>query len=294
MKLIRDQRGMTLTELMAAMLLAVILFGAAVTTFVEFLDVSTRSDNQNRAQDTARTSIDRLAAQLRNAMSTNSTGTNPIESVSDFDLIFLTPLAGTTPNATTNPRGLSHVRYCLKTDVLWVQTTEYNSNTQPTPPTTVNCPNNNWTTKTAVADHVVNEDVAGDPPLFTAKTDTSTPPNVTHIQLHAIVDWNLNKDPDPTELQSTINLRNFNRVPTAAMTCQGLANGHAICDGSGSIDPDGAALQYAWTMDGSTQSETTYRLDKSGLAAHSVHTFVLTITDSGGATSTVTRTVTMP
>jgi hypothetical protein len=289
-----------MTELLAAMFISVIIFGAAVTTFVEFVDVSTRSDNQTRAQDSARSTIERLAAHVRNAQSVGGTGALINSSSTGYDLIFLAPLPGAAVSGTTNPKGLYHVRYCLDSatannSMLWFQTTPYNSSSQPAPPATATCPSTAWTTRTGLVDHLVNRSITGVPPLFTLKTDGATPPNITHVQLHAAVDWNPNRDPKATELKSTVNLRNLNRVPTAGLTCQGLANGHTVCDGSSSTDPDGQALTYTWSMDGvELTTETGARLDKFPLAAKSTHTFKLVVTDPGGATATLTRTVTMP
>src|SRR5918999_2268674 len=111
-RLVRDERGMTLTELLAAMMLAVILFGAAVTTFVEFLDTSTRADQGTQSIETSRNTIERLAAQLRNAQSTGTTGAQPVQTYGDFDLVFLAP-SQSAISTTNNPRGLVFHRYCL-------------------------------------------------------------------------------------------------------------------------------------------------------------------------------------
>ena len=295
-RLLRDERGVTLVELLAAIFIAVIIFGAAVTTFVTFIDVSTRSDNQTRSQDETRSTLERLSAQARNSMATGSAGATPIEALSDYDFVFLAPLVNTTTNATTNPRGLTHVRYCLpnagaKNDSLFLQTVPYNSSTQATPPSRTQCPSNTWPNKTVVAEHFTNRSL--NKPLFTAINDSTGV--TTHVRVRAIVDWNPNSSPDATELFTTINLRNVNRVPTAQMTCQGLANGHIQCDLSGSSDPDGQSLSYSWTRDGTTVAgATSVRLDHSPNVAKSVHTIIGRVTDPGGATATVTKTVTMP
>ena len=108
------------------------------------------------------------------------------------------------------------------------------------------------------------------------------------------MDVNTCSDPRATDLQSSVTLRNLNRQPTAGLNCQATTNGHAICDASSSIDPDGDNLTYSWTMDGSPLSAPTYRLDQSSLASHSTHSFTVTVTDSGGLTSSATRSITMP
>lgn len=300
MSRLRQESGISLTEVMAAMFVSLIIFGAAITTWVEFLDVSGRSESQTKAQDTARSTVERVGAHLRNAMTTGGSGAAVNSASTGWDLIFLTPLPDTTASSTTNPRGLSHVRYCLsnantKNDVLWFQTAPYSSSGQATPPSTAACPSTAWSTRTAVADHIVNRSTANTPALFTMRTDGGTPASVTHVEIHPIVDWNPNLSPDATELRSTVNLRNLNRAPTASLSCQGLANGHAICDGSASVDPDGEPLTYAWAMNGTTlATESSFRLDKYPLTSKTTYSFRLTVTDAAGVTATATRSVTMP
>jgi hypothetical protein len=112
--------------------------------------------------------------------------------------------------------------------------------------------------------------------------------------VRAFVDANTSTDPRATDLQSSVTLRNLNRMPTAGLNCQPESNGHATCDASSSIDPDGENLTYSWTMDGSPLSSTTSRVDQSSLASHSTHSFTVTVTDPGGLTSSATRSITMP
>ena len=295
MRLVRDESGVTLTELMAAMVVAVVLFGAAVTTFVTFLDTSTKADQQTQAQDTTRSTIERLSAQLRNAMSSGATGAEPIQSVSDFNLVFLAPDNVATAS-TNNPRGLVYHRYCLgdnfnRDQVLWYQTAPYNSSTQTTAPSSLSCPDIAWPNRMRSATHVVNRE-APITPLFVATTQAG---NVTNVAVNARVDWNVRARPPATELRSEVSLRNLNRGPNASVTCQGLANGHAICDASASSDPDGHPLKYAWKLNGTAlPGETTHRLDYSPLSSGSTRQVIMTVTDSGGASATATTSVTIP
>lgn len=296
MRLLREERGMTLTEVVAAMFVAVILFGAAVTTFVTFLGTSTKADDQTQSQEAARSTLERMSSQLRNGMATGSTGSQPVQHISDFDLVFLAPDAKGT-STTANPRALTYHRYCLgnnnnKQEQLWYQTSPFNSASQATAPVRDKCPSTSWATRYRMADHLTNRD---DPivPLFAPSYDAAG--NVQHVAVAARADWNPDMRPPAVLLRTKVTLRNLNRAPTASVTCKGLANGHAICDASASSDPDGQALNYSWSMNGTTVSgESTYRLDYSPLAPGASRTFTVTVSDSGNATATASQTVSIP
>ncbi len=277
------------------MVLAVILFGAAVTTFVEFLDTSTRADQGTQSIETSRNTIERLAAQLRNAQSTGTTGAQPVQTYSDFDLVFLAP-SQSGASSTNNPRNLVFHRYCLgnannKSDILWYQTAPFNSSSQTTSPPLDKCPSTNWPNRSVAAKNLVNR---SNPvtPLFAATVDSTG--SVTHMTINARVDLNPNVRPLATELRSKITLRNVNRLPTANVTCKGLASGHAVCDASASTDPDGEALTYSWKMGTTALTEKTYQLDYSPLTSGTRRTFTVTVTDSGGATASASQEVTIP
>ena len=293
---LREESGMTLTEVVASMFVAVILFGAAVTTFVTFLDTSTKSDNETQSQEAARSTLERLSSQLRNGMATGTTGSQPVQHISDFDLVFLAPDAKGT-STTANPRSLTYHRYCLgnannKSEQLWYQTSPFNSASQASAPARDKCPSTSWTTRFRMADRLTNR-VSPALPLFVPSYDAVG--NVQHVGLAARVDWNPDMRPPAVELRSKVTLRNLNRAPTASLTCRGLANGHAICDASASSDPDGQALNYAWAINGTTiAGESTYRLDYSPLAPGAARTITVTVSDSGNATATASQPVSIP
>ena len=299
MSRLREETGFSLTELLVAIVLAMIIFGAAITTFVSFLKVSTKSEEQQRAQDVARSTVERLSTHLRNAMTTGASSAAIHPSSNGWNLVFVTAMPAQTPS-TSNPRGLKYVRYCLedkgspKDERLFFQTHPYTT-ASAGPPSSLTCPDVGWSTKQVISDHFYNRKADGAPPIFSYKYDTSTPPTITHVTFHPIVDWAPDRDPLPTELESSVNLRNLNRVPTAELSCQGLASLHAVCDGTASTDPDGEALSYSWKMNGTTLTgETTARLDKFPLVSKQTYSFALTVTDAAGVTSTATRSVTIP
>jgi prepilin-type N-terminal cleavage/methylation domain-containing protein len=295
MRRLREESGFALTELLVAMVLMGLLLGTSLTVFQAFSNQSRRVDSQSEAQNNARRAIDRMVVQLRSATAGNATGGTPIEKATSNDLVFLMP--SSSASLTNNSRGVMHTRYCLDTStstnaVLYMQTAPYDTSSNSTSPSTTACPDTAWPDQQKVADHLVNQLQSPATSLFTTEADTSG--NITDITIHAFVDANTSSDPRATDLQSSVTLRNLNRQPTAGVNCQATTNGHAICDASSSIDPDGDNLTYSWTMDGSVLSSTTYRLDQSSLASHSTHSFTVTVTDSGGLTSSATRSITMP
>jgi prepilin-type N-terminal cleavage/methylation domain-containing protein len=295
MKRLREEAGFALTELLVAMVLMGLLLGTSLVVFSAFSNESRRVDSQSEAQNNTRRAIDRMVVQLRSATAGSTTGGQPIEKATANDLVFLAPSQA--PSLTNNARGVMHTRYCLDTStstnaVLWTQTSPYTTTTSATPPSTTACPSSAWPNQQRVADHLVNQLQSSDVSLFTTQTDSSGV--ITDILIRAFVDTNTSTDPQATDLQSSVTLRNLNRQPTASLSCQAQSNGHAVCDASASVEPDGETMTYSWTMDGDPLSSTSYRLDQSGLASHSTHSFTVTVTDPGGLTSSATRSITMP
>jgi hypothetical protein len=290
---------MVLPELLVAIVITLIIFGAAVTSFVSLVTHHRRTDIAAQAQTGARGAIDRLVILLRSSMSSGTANSQPVEQHSDFDIVFLAP--SSTVSLTNNPRGLQHVRACLDrtsatNEKLWVQTTRYDSSTQPSPPSTAACPSSAWTTQDQLASNLVN---ASAEPLFT-RTDPSgtvlaaNAGNVNDVGIRALVDVDTRDTHAATQLRSAVDLRNLNRTPTASTTCLAGSNGHVVCDASASGDPDGQTLSFAWKVDNVTVTETSSRLDRGNLASGTTHTFTVTVTDPGGLTSSDTKSVTMP
>jgi Tfp pilus assembly protein PilW len=284
MNLLRGQSGIVLNELLVAMVIGLAVLGAGVTSLTTFLGLNSRNSRQVQAADTARLAVDRLATQMRSAMSANSGTSQPVESASSYDIVFLVPSASA--SQTNNPRSLLHMRYCLDNtnpndEALYVQTISYNSATQANPPSMTSCAGNTaWSTSTIVAKNLVNRAQSPAVPMFTTPTDSSG--TYTDIGVNAMVDADTAKPPPATQLRSSITLRNVNHAPTAKLTCQLPTTGHAICDASGSDDPDGQSLSYTWFVDGTLQSsQTSYRMDIPSLSGGS-HAFLVRVTDSGG------------
>jgi|GEM_PF-852218 len=90
-----------------------------------------------------------------------------------------------------------------------------------------------------------------------------------------------------------------NHSPQASFTVSPnpvAANATAILNGSASFDPDGAIAKYEWDLDGNGSFETnTGTVSQTSVSFPSPGDYPvgLRVTDSGGATATATRTVTV-
>jgi prepilin-type N-terminal cleavage/methylation domain-containing protein len=290
---LRSERGFTLTEVLVAITISSLILGAAVTAFTGFLTQSATADRAANSQDTARNALDQMAIQLRSATSNAATGNQPIEAFSSYSLVWLAPIPGT--STTNNPLGLRHIRYCVdasnaNNEKLWLQTAPFSTTSNRNWPATGSCPANSWPTATIVGENIVN--VVQNTPMFVTPTDSQG--NVTDVNVNALVDVDPAKSPPATSVRTSVTLRNLNHAPNAVVSCAAGLTGHALCDASASSDSDNQTLTFAWTVDGSNVGETSYKLDKGSLVSGSTHTFAVTVTDSGGLSSSASQSVKMP
>jgi hypothetical protein len=102
--------------------------------------------------------------------------------------------------------------------------------------------------------------------------------NFTPKQLH----------PAETELTTGVGLRNANRPPIAAFTLTRIGK-FVRLDASASNDPDGLALTYKWTIDG-TQIASTAQVAEVEESVAS-HTYQLEVVDPGNLGEKMTQTV---
>jgi prepilin-type N-terminal cleavage/methylation domain-containing protein len=290
---IRDQRGFTLTELLVAITIASLILGAAVTAFTSYLTQSAKAEKSSDAQDAARLALDQMATQLRSATSNAATGNQPIEAFSAYNLVWLAPVPNT--STTNNPLGLRHIRYCIDArdpdnEKLWLQTAPFSTTTNRNWPATNSCPASPWPSSMVVGENLVN--VLQNTPMFITPTDAQG--NVTDVNVNALVDIDTNNSPPATSVRTSVTLRNLNHVPDAVISCTAGLTGHTLCDASASTDSDNQTLKFAWKVDGTIVGETSYRLDRGSLASGSTHTFTVTVTDSGGLSSSASQSVRMP
>ena len=255
---LRDERGITLVELLIGMVISLVVFGATLTAAVAMNTGAKRNADHNEAQDTARTYIDRLARQLRNLASpsifTDDYQAQPyaVDSAGPYDLVFRV-VDDVRPGGSLNHANVKRVRYCLNaTDpsrgVLHQQEqtwTDRASNDPPAMPSLTACPGTGWTTSKVMTEHVVNRIGGQNRPLFVY--------NATDLQRISQIHADLYIDPTPGEapvesrLGSGVTLRNQNRVPVARMDIA-PAPGKLVLNGSASEDPEGMPLTYQWYL----------------------------------------------
>ena len=295
---IREQRGLTLIEVLVSSMLAIIVLTAVLGAFEQFHAHSVTERARADAQDRARGAVDLMARGLRNGAG-SAAGGGVLERASSYDVVFKSVDAISGPQG-ANVSGLMRVRYCLDSsdsshEVLWMESQRWTTATPPAAPTTTTCPGTGWDAKQQLALNLVNVVGGQSRPLFTfSPTGWAQPSDVAGVEIDLVVDVRPGYQPRESRLESTVSLRNLNRSPTARFTCTAEANGHAVCDASASTDPDGQALAYQWTLDGTAVAGAAGdRLDQGNLSS-GAHTFSLTVTDPGGLTSTQSQTVTMP
>lgn len=302
-----EQAGFTMIEMIVAMAIGIFVLGVTVTAFTSLLGQNRIVEQHNEAQDIARTTLDRMARQLRNLASptqlTNVAANKPlaIERATPWDLIVRVVDDATMPNGSLNSANVMRVRYCLDgtnkdSAVLYLQTQKWTTAAAPAMPNAAACPGPGWGSQVVQAQSIANVKNAGAPrPLFTynhAQTD-----KITAIHADLYVDPTPNQRPTEARVQSGVILRNQNQYPEAAFEIVqiGTSGSNKILrfDASSSVDAEGQALKYCWFVDPPTPTP-----DCNATPAHSslkgqgvvlnytmpagVHNVVLTVDDPSG------------
>jgi type II secretory pathway pseudopilin PulG len=304
---LRQEGGFTLIELLLAATLMIIVLGATLTTIEGFWTTNKVNNDQNDAQDVARTAIDRLAQQLRNLALPTQASLNSIDRAWPYDVVFKT--------AEPSRR---RVRYCLNTDApaspgdgkLYMQT-QAGTGVGGTDPDlesadVANCPGktSTWATTTVVADHVVNRVNGNDRPVFYYNASTTELPKITLLRSDLFVDVDPDRRPLESRISTGVYLRNQNQVPTASFTVAsgGTGTRRFILNGSGSTDPEGRTLAHLWFIGtspdladtncspalavGCIGRDVTLDYTVPSAAGDATQTFTLLVRDPGGLTAT--------
>lgn len=241
---LRREEGMTLVELLTAMLLMMVILSATLLTFERFLAHAKQNEKTNDQQQLIREVIDRLARQLRNlANPTTSLGT--IAYADNYKLVFQT----TDPNR-------QWVAYCLErtdpaNEILWRQT----SISAVAVPGTNNCPvEGTWSKQIRVVSNAVNDINGQSRHLFEyysqngiipSGSGVANPSTITRAVVDLHVDLVPGKRPDELSVTSGVTMRNQNQSPTARSKAT-LSGANYSMDGSTSSDPEGRNLRFDW------------------------------------------------
>jgi prepilin-type N-terminal cleavage/methylation domain-containing protein len=281
-RLIEDERGFTLVEMLVGLVISMIVLGAVLKVTENFQSISRATTDRNEAEDVARQVVRAVSRNLRNASSPGTSGSG-IERNAATDLVFqaVDPL---TASGGSNSYSVQRVRYCLDSSNpqygrLWKQTQTWTTASPPALPATTACPDSAFGTQNAVASWISNASSGGTSrPLFTY--DSETLANITNVGLDVYVDVDRTKGVGEIHASSGIFLRNKNREPTAAFSVNAQGNKQVLLNGGASSDPDGQSLTYTWTVDGVPLSNTS-AIVLHTLTTTGMHTFGLRVTDSG-------------
>jgi type II secretory pathway pseudopilin PulG len=295
----RREDGFTLIEVLLASAIMITVLLATLSVADGYWSTDRRNQTQSDAQAALRIATDQIARELRNVASPGKQ--SGFERATSTELVF-DEIDPNGPDGGSNTYSVSRVRYCFDNSVptnqkLWRETQTGTWASPPTLPSPESCPDTTptWTTRKVVLDHVVN---TSSQPLFSY--DTSSLSQIGTVLTDFYVDYKPGSAPGPSELKTSVFVRNTQRLPTATMTATPLGNKKVLLDGGGSTNPDNTSLTYEW-QDGSTYvgcsggtSSTpcpgpvifTYTAATTGS-----HTFTLTVVTASGVSATTSQTV---
>jgi hypothetical protein len=285
------ERGeMGLIQLLVAMSIFAAVLGATLVTFQNFDTLSRRTVDRAASQDSARTSIDRLARDLRNLASPTIAQPQAVDKASDYDLVFQT-VDSIGPNTGANAANIKRVRWCLDmsnpaNEKLYVQDQKWTTLATPAIPSTSSCPGTGWSSSQVLASNVTNVYNGQSRPLFAFDSTTLTAIREIHVDLYS--DLDPAKAPNETHITSGVFLRNQNAAPVASFTYAIAGTSAIVLNGSQSYDPEGAALKYSW-LDGGVKKGTgvTYSYPVTAGSHHQIQLQVFDPADLPGSSPTV-------
>jgi type II secretory pathway pseudopilin PulG len=303
-RLVREESGIMLLELLLAATLMTLVLGATITSLTTFENTSRINELQNDNQEDIRAAVDQISRELRNHAVATQEAPNGIVSFNPYDIVFQS-VGATKPAGSANTQNITRIRYCLdaskkRNEKLWSQEQTWTTATPPAVPSTSSCPDNAWGNQRFLADLITNRFQANNPntardrSVFTA--NNANIGQVTRISITLWLDSTPGggpaNAPDEAEINSGIFLRNQNQPPVAGFTASVTGSRHIVLNASTSSDPENQSLTYIW-KDGSTTLDVAAQTGDF-LAASGSHTISLTVRDPGGLSATTSQTVTVP
>ena len=312
----RDQAGMTLPEVLIALVLSLFILGVTLAVFSSLVERHRYIERQTEVETDVRRGVDRLSRQLRNLASPSDiitnveTSTQPksVDRNLPYDLVFKDISEELPDGGTANSANVRRVRYCLQTSgtvpggsalasptrgFLWMQTQTWTTALPPAMPLATDCPGTGWSTQQVVADRLINASVtparpvfrySGDAGLVTGASDAERE-TITRVETTVIVDEDIAQRPAATRLTSSVILRNQNRAPIARFTYT-LLNpvlSPTTCsiqlNGSASEDPESKPLDYVWVIDGVAEAKPGSGVVVEKVVSKTSHTYQLKVYD---------------
>jgi type II secretory pathway pseudopilin PulG len=286
-RLAREESGFTLTELLIASVLMILVMGTAFEGLRQFEGTSSRNNRQNEAQDRARNALDLMVRRLRNDASPTMGSPQAIERATGTDLIFQSVDADPLAAGSQNAHNIMRVRYCLDDSVpsngkVWFQYQKWASPGAPTAPSSVSCPDGSWGNSRILVDHVVN-DYGQTRPLWTIDcpsgysasqcatgTDQAMLARVKRLAITLWVDEQATKAPAESRLATGVFFRNQNARPAAVMNQATVTGGHIYANGSGSSDPDADRMYFRWCYFGTATPSATWCANGTEIDQHTI------------------------
>jgi prepilin-type N-terminal cleavage/methylation domain-containing protein len=290
----RREHGFTLIELLVASTLMILILGATLTTFEQFVFTSNRNQDHNDSASAARNALDLMANQLRNHDAPAPDQQYGLERTAPYDLIFQT-VAATKPANSANVKNVSRVRYCLDSSVptnekVYMQTQTWTTAATPATPSSVTCPDPGWPTARVLADHIVNRFNGQNRPVWSPNDPVLS--HVSAVQTTLFVDRDTVHPPPEQRLDTTIFFRNANQPPRAQFTFLVNANGSVALNATGSFDPENDRITYTWLEGTDVIGQgLAWTWDDVPSGDHMV---TLVVTDASGLSESLTQKVTVP
>ena len=241
-----DERGLTLTEMLIAAMLMLIISSAALTSLEQFTRISKTSDSRLDQQDRVRTAMRGMVRNIRN-VAASPERPDIIEYADGYDLVFKTVHDGAAAGA--NTMRLERVRYCLDSGnrnsaTMRQQTQTWTSATPPAIPSTATCPSADWGGSRVVAQDITNRAGSQERSVFTYRRTVAG--EVQSIAMRLFLDSDPSQAPGEALVETGVFLRNQNRVPVASFTATPAGIGHILLNASDSVDPEGQPLDVRW------------------------------------------------
>jgi type II secretory pathway pseudopilin PulG len=308
---VRDERGMSLIEILVVTFMFIIVLLAALTPFEVLQNVDRKAQSQNQTQQNARQTVSAIAFNLRNLAGQSQL----VERADAYDLVFETVDRNPKPPGSQNARNIMRVRYCLATNGgsasagngwIWEQTQRWTTAAVPTSmPVASSCPDVLWggSSRRVVTGRITNRIAGQNRPLFTYYPTGATLTQITSIRMDLFTDDNLADKVKETRHTSGVLLRNQNGAPTASVATASAGVRAVRLDATAS-DPENLPLTYRWcdlsansvcddaTRIGTGQSYT--HTFAAAVATGSSRNMRLVVTDAGGLEVIVNFTVTVP